>query len=579
MPRSEAPRAWSAGLCVALTRFLALSKTPWDADEGLFISALRHYDVVQHHPHPPGFPLFIAAAKLFSFAGLDAFHALQYVSLIASIAIVPAMLFLGRELGLSQRVSWIAAIFLAFFPNVWYFGGTALSDVPSMTLSIVVIALLLRGARSDASYYSGAVLLGIAAGFRPQTLLIAIVPALIAMARGRRILRVFAFGAIVIAIVVGSYAAAAHFSGGWAKYRQSLAEHEEYIAQNDSFRAPLRPPMWELFDNFFIRPYDAPLINAIVTLLAAASVIVSVARRRRSMLILIATFAPFCIAAWMLLDRFSTSRFSIGYAPLFAFLAADGVEIVFARWPRIAIAAAAIFAAIMLIWTWPAIAIVHRTDSPPVAALDWIRRHDRVAYIYDSMKPLADALLAERKHVTLEKGSPPLTGAMREGDVYLLEGVSRIPGAVVFERPRTRIASIARSTRYFEASIVPIRQFIEFIDGWYPKEESWRWMGSRGVIHLPPRLARMRVVLRMYVPLDALGKPPTLTITFNGNVIDRIVAKEETLERTYDVNAITTAPNELVIETDEVVNPAKRGLNADTRDLGVRLNAVEWLSR
>src|SRR6266498_3794574 len=49
---------------VALTRFLALSKSIWDWDEALFCLALRDYNVVFHHPHPPGFPLFVGVAKL-----------------------------------------------------------------------------------------------------------------------------------------------------------------------------------------------------------------------------------------------------------------------------------------------------------------------------------------------------------------------------------------------------------------------------------------------------------------------------------------------------------------------------------
>ena len=34
----------------------------------------------------------------------------------------------------------------------------------------------------------------------------------------------------------------------------------------------------------------------------------------------IAAFGPFCIFAWLILDHFSASRFSIAYAPLVALL-------------------------------------------------------------------------------------------------------------------------------------------------------------------------------------------------------------------------------------------------------------------
>ena len=83
-------------LLVALSRLLAASKSIWDWDEGLFCLALRDYNVVLHHPHPPGFPLFIAAAKLVRLVVRDDFHALRAVSLIASMLVFPAMVALAR---------------------------------------------------------------------------------------------------------------------------------------------------------------------------------------------------------------------------------------------------------------------------------------------------------------------------------------------------------------------------------------------------------------------------------------------------------------------------------------------------
>ncbi|MEA2464292.1 MAG: hypothetical protein QOJ98_2039, partial [Acidobacteriota bacterium] len=148
MTRNERIAAWSLGLFAAVLRWPALSLTLWDWDEALFALALRDYDVTAHHPHPPGFPLFIAAAKL---VPLDAFHALQTVTFIASLFVFPAMFFLARELRATPFVATASALLLAFLPNVWFFGGTAFSDVPSLVLVLVACALLLRGRTSDAS--------------------------------------------------------------------------------------------------------------------------------------------------------------------------------------------------------------------------------------------------------------------------------------------------------------------------------------------------------------------------------------------------------------------------------------------
>ena len=449
-----------------------------------------------------------------------------------------------------------------------------------MTLIVLTIALLFRGARSDASFYLAAVALGIAMGVRSQNLTIVALPALVAMLRARRWSRAVVFICIVAAIVFINYGAAAHLSGGWTRYRDTLARHERYIAQTDSFRSPTRQPMWQLFDNFFMWPYRALPINLVITALVAISGFVTLVRRRAPMLVLLATFAPFCIGAWALLDHFSTSRFSIGYAPLFAFLAADGVDLLLSRWLLIEAISAAAISASMIVWTSPALHIIHATSSPSFQATEWIRRHvdPKTSWVYvdGPMQPMCDAFLTDMPLIHLGDDSP-LTRAIRPG-VYVREGKSDDPAAIMFTRARGRIEGLVRPGRFFEVSITPLHDFIRFTDGWYAEEGSgktvWRWMGKRGEIALPPQSERMRISIQLYVPLDALAAQPNLTITFNGRVIDRIHATTSDLARSYDVAARLDARNDLVIETDRTIRPAN-----DTRDLGVRLNDIEWTPR
>ena len=64
LTRREWGAVIAASLVAALSRVFALARTPWDWDELLFMRALDHFDVASHRPHPPGFPLFIGAAKI-----------------------------------------------------------------------------------------------------------------------------------------------------------------------------------------------------------------------------------------------------------------------------------------------------------------------------------------------------------------------------------------------------------------------------------------------------------------------------------------------------------------------------------
>ena len=129
MRLTEAPEAltgrekaifWVVAIVCGASRLLALSRSLWEWDEALFCLGMRDYDVASHHPHPPGFPIFIAAAKLARVFTDSDFHALQTVNIIAGALLFPAMFMLARELRLRFTTSVIAAALMAFFPNVWF---------------------------------------------------------------------------------------------------------------------------------------------------------------------------------------------------------------------------------------------------------------------------------------------------------------------------------------------------------------------------------------------------------------------------------------------------------------------------
>ena len=58
----------------------------------------------------------------------------------------------GQAGGLRQTVGELVAetpyfdsLLFVFFPNVWFFGGTAFSDLPGLALLLAASATLLRG--------------------------------------------------------------------------------------------------------------------------------------------------------------------------------------------------------------------------------------------------------------------------------------------------------------------------------------------------------------------------------------------------------------------------------------------------
>lgn len=590
LSQSEAPEPlernqwailWCVTVLTAASRLLALARTPWDWDELLFMLSLDRFDVAQHRPHPPGFPLYVLTGKLVRKLGFGNFHALQAINLVAAMVIVPVMFQLCRELRMRFSTSLSAGLLLALFPNVWFFGGTAFSDVPSMVLVLAAIAMLLRGCREGRAYLCGALLLAVAAGYRPQNLAIGLTPVLMASwFQRRRPLLVLGAGSIVLAVIGVSYGAAAWLTG-IEKYREAVAEHRDYIAMTDSFRAPRRPPLWRVFEQFFVEPYHAPWINVIVTLLVTLSGCLSLVRRRPQVLAALAAFGPFCLAAWLMLDRFSASRFSIGYAPLVALLAADGVQLL-SRKPWLESIGLTLISALLVCWIWPALSAVRHSVSPPVAVVDWMRNHidagNSIVYVDGGMMPYALWYLPEYRLRFTEKGTPPPAAwSSRIPAYYLAEGSSASPSAFQASRDRGRLWDLVRH-RYFDVSVRPVTETLLFSEGWYDEEgtglQIWRWMGRRASVQLPPVPVRARLSLDLYVPLDALGRPPLLTVSVERHVLEHFRPSTSDVHREWIVPGRNGEPLQLLIETDSVVIPAAKG--SETRPLGLRLNAISW---
>src|SRR5438874_1452577 len=84
-------------LVAALSRPLARGHSMWDWDEALFCLGMRDYNVVQHHPHPPGYPLFILAGRLVKLFVHSDLLALQVVVMLSGAALVPLLVFFARE--------------------------------------------------------------------------------------------------------------------------------------------------------------------------------------------------------------------------------------------------------------------------------------------------------------------------------------------------------------------------------------------------------------------------------------------------------------------------------------------------
>src|SRR5258706_644056 len=311
-------------LVVALSRLLAVSHSMWDWDEALFVTALHHYDVSQHHPHPPGFPLFFALAKVARVVVHDDFHALRGISILASLFLFPAMFALARSLRFRFRTCLVAALLFCFLPNVWYWGGTGFTDELALVTALAAAALLLRDDRRRGTYIIGCIFFAATMLVRAQNVLLAW-PWIIASwrrLRARRGGEVIAGTALIIVLVLTGYGIAAKLTG-IDDFIRATKWHQHYVANVDGSLNPTRTPMRFLLQDFLFDPFEsrsASTMMFIFTLLAFL-------RPRRAQLDVVLTFEPNLLLTWFLLSPTGISRLSLAYIAANVLLAADGMDV------------------------------------------------------------------------------------------------------------------------------------------------------------------------------------------------------------------------------------------------------------
>jgi len=131
----------AVGLALAAiaTRYPVRSRRAFNWDAVNFVLALAHYDVRLHHPHPPGYPAFVAMGRLLSFVIPDGNGALVATAMLLSAGAVAVLYWLGMML-FDRATGIIAALYLLFSVTFWTNGAVALAYA-SLALFGTLVAL------------------------------------------------------------------------------------------------------------------------------------------------------------------------------------------------------------------------------------------------------------------------------------------------------------------------------------------------------------------------------------------------------------------------------------------------------
>ena len=260
-PEARDDSLWQTAILLGLLwlAMVAGSVGPYllDFDSGNYVLGVLHYDVAHHQPHPPGYPLWILAAKGLTWLVGDPRVALILeAALFVAAALVCFFLLARRRLG-----GWGALLgtaCLAFAPPVLLYSSVAASYAVDLFASCLLgwlVASVLEGddARVVPALAAGAVL----AGFRPTAAMF--LSPLLAAAMVAAFLRKSYRNLLVGLAVAGLLGAAwvfptAHLIGGIGPWRQLTRElWSSTLPYYSVFYGAPRSVYWNMVESFFVQ--------------------------------------------------------------------------------------------------------------------------------------------------------------------------------------------------------------------------------------------------------------------------------------------------------------------------------------
>ena len=232
-------RSYDALLVVSLFSLGILTRLPfrsrilyhWDSVN--FALGMEHFDVHLHQPHPPGYLLYVMLGRLVNLSVGDANASLVWISVVATGLATVGIYFLGQSLW-DRRTGTVAALLLLSSPLFWFHGEVALSY---MTEAVFVTLVALIGyrhlTRRDDRVWLSACILGVAGGFRQNTMVFLLPLWTIAVWR-------FRWRKVILAVVVLALTCASWLlpmmalTGGVERYWEAVGAAGQGIAEESS---------------------------------------------------------------------------------------------------------------------------------------------------------------------------------------------------------------------------------------------------------------------------------------------------------------------------------------------------------
>jgi hypothetical protein len=374
------------------THLFLLAPTPASVDGVNLLLGVREFDISDHRPHPPGYPVFIALGKVSNWlVPSSATELLDRVrtetralaiwsAIFGSIAALP-LLTIFRRLGRSDRIAWAAMLLTLASPLFWLLAIRPLSDLPGLAVALLVQSLLLAtlgngdsavpdGGRRPSRMLLGAALLsGLAIGLRSQTLWLTI-PLLVyagrravrdGRARTSSLLCAFALGVLAwgVPLLIAS--------GGVGGFVQAFETQAGEQWQDDDILAASFTParLARTLVATFAFPFGNDLVALVALTFAIIGLVVKSWRGHDRLKLIALMYGPYLLFHLGFQDP-SHTRYALPLVPAIAYLTVRGIDAVAGRLMPLMVAALVV---VSLVIALPPSVVYARSGNPVFRAI------------------------------------------------------------------------------------------------------------------------------------------------------------------------------------------------------------------
>jgi len=332
----------AAAYLLAHLPFLAPSLEDYDSIN--FALGLRDFDPARHQPHPPGAPVYIALGRtllavissLWPSLGRTEVEALTLalwsavggaVAIVALAHVFAAVAPRSPIPDPRSPILWATAL-VAASPLFWIAGLRPMSDLPGLAAALVAQALIFQGRTERRRLVLGALVSGLAAGIRVQTLALTVPLLGLALVEQRRAGAWWLVSRPIGALAAGGVIWAVPLvldSGGVQAYLRALGSQggEDFAWVNMLWLEPTPRQLAFALHDTFVLPWGASPLAVAVAAAAVVGALVMLARERPALGVLLVAFGPYA-AVHLLFQETITVRYALPTLPLVAWLASRG---------------------------------------------------------------------------------------------------------------------------------------------------------------------------------------------------------------------------------------------------------------